>query len=347
VIKRMCMIAFGLVVLFLTFGPASKAQTGDSCLGTQTWWSADQIPPGWFVYGQYPGTFVFVIAVRMGAKPAQQGGGACTPPHASKETCPRCPSAGSPISLATGNTYIEEKDISLPGLGGGLSLTRTWLSLWPSSQIASSIGLFGPNWRSTYEERIFMDTGDNYLKYSRGDGSYWSFGYSSLGTFIVAAPRNVAATLSQNATNWVLAFENGEQRQFSLTTGLLTAIIDRNGNTTQLSYDSSNRLTTVTDPAARHMYFNYGSGSGLLVTSVTSDFGVTLSYAYDAQSRLSQVTRPDLTTVSFTYNTQSQITQVTDSNGKVLESHTYDSNGRGLTSAQANGVNALTVTYPQ
>jgi len=95
----------------------------------------------------------------------------------------------------------------------------------------------------------------------------------------------------------------------------------------------------------RHLTFAYGSGTSRLVTSVTSDVGLTLTYSYDGQGRLSKVTYPDLTTVSFTYNSQSLITAVTDSNNKTLESHTYDSNGRGLTDSQAGGVNALTVTY--
>lgn len=188
---------------------------------------------------------------------------------------------------------------------------------------------------------------DNWLTYARGDGGYWSFGLSDSNAWVVASPANVSATLSQTASYILLTFQNGEQRHFDLTTGVLTAIIDRNGNTTQLTYDGSHRLATVTDPASRHLYFNYANGSSLLVTSVTSDFGITVSYSYDAQRRLIQVTKPDQTTISFTYNTQSQITAVTDSNGKVLESHTYDSGGRGLTSSQANGVNSLTVTYPQ
>ena len=164
---------------------------------------------------------------------------------------------------------------------------------------------------------------------------------------ILAAPANVYATFVAGSSNWTITFLNGEQRQFNPSTGLLTAIIDRNGNTTQLTYDSSNRLVTVTDPVSRHLYFNYGTGSGLLVTSITSDFGITLSYVYDTQGRLIQVTKPDLTTVSFTYNAQSQITAVTDNNGKLLESHTYDSTGRGLTSSRANGVESLSITYPQ
>jgi YD repeat-containing protein len=62
---------------------------------------------------------------------------------------------------------------------------------------------------------------------------------------------------------------------------------------------------------------------------------------------LAQVTKPDQTTVSFTYNSQSLITAVTDSQGKTLESHTYDSLKRGLTSSRANGVDAVTISYPQ
>ena len=127
--------------------------------------------------------------------------------------------------------------------------------------------------------------------------------------------------------------------------GSLLAISDRNGNTTQLSYDASNRLTTVRDAASRHLYFGY-SGTGSLVTGITSDAGVSTSYSYDNQSRLAQVTKPDLTTMSFQYDSNSRITAVVDSQGKLLESHTYDSFGRGLTSSGALGVDALTVSYP-
>jgi YD repeat-containing protein len=336
VIKKLVLV---LVVVFIWHGiavPTAQAQNANPCYSGMVSYFPDPIPLGYWILGPGPGLYSFVIAVWNSI---------CAPVAASRETCPTCPYAGGPISLATGNTFIRQTDVSLPGLGGGLTLTRTWNSVWPPTQIASSIGLFGPNWRSTYEERIFM-SGDNYLKYARSDGSYWSFGLNSAGNLVVAAPANVSATLSQPSSYLLLKFQNGEQRQFNPATGLLTAIIDRNGNTTQLTYDSSNRLVTVTSPASQHLYFNYQSGSSLLVTSVTSDFGVTYSYSYDAQGRLSQVTKPDQTTVSFTYNTQSLITQVTDFNGKVLESHTYDSSGRGLTSSQANGVNTMTLTYP-
>jgi hypothetical protein len=127
----------------------------------------------------------------------------------------QCPNCGSPISLATGNTYIAQTDVRLPGISNGLSLVRTWNSVWPATQSALQTGLFGPNWRSTYEERVFTGS-DGYQKYARGDGSFWTFGTGSPAK--VVAPANVTATLVQGATYWTITFQNGEQRQFSTAT---------------------------------------------------------------------------------------------------------------------------------
>lgn len=207
------------------------------------------------------------------------------------------------------------------------------------------IGIFGPNWRSTFEERVYLGSG-NYMKYARGDGDFWSFGYSN-GVWSPAAPAKVSATLIQGATSWTLTFQSGEKRTFDITTGNLLSISDRNGNTTQITYDSSNRLYVVTDPAGRTLTFTYGSPTSFLVTGVASSVGgLSLTYSYDSQGRLTQVTNPDLSTINYTYNSASLITSVTDSQGKVLESHTYDNSARGLTSSRANGVESLTITYP-
>jgi YD repeat-containing protein len=307
---------------------------------TYTWIPGNNNDP----YGHYYGNCVSQPKWTCSAPPPPPAGAASeTGPGPS--SCPSC-AGGRPINLTNGNTYIQQTDIQIPGIGSALVLQRTWNSIWPSSQSGMISGLFGPNWRSTYEERVFVDI-DGTVKYSRSDGSFWSFQlYGSPAVYQTVAPQNTSATLVYGATSWTLSFKNGETRLFDSTSGSLTKIIDRNGNTTQLSYDSSNRLVTVTDPASRHLYFGYGSNSSLLVTAVTSDFGISLTYLYDSQGRLIQLTMPDLTTISFAYNSNSMITAVTDSNGKVLESHTYDSYGRGLTSSKANGVEALTLTYP-
>ncbi len=274
----------------------------------------------------------------------------CSSPAADQETGCGCGKscAGSPVNLANGNTYIMQTDMTIPGLGNGLALARTWNSRWPATQSGSALGIFGLNWRSSYEERVFMGS-DGSIKYSRADGSFWSFGYNgTTGQWLVLAPANGGATLASGSNYWTLSVNNGEQRLFANSSGSLTSVVDRNGNTTQLSYDGLNRLVTVTDPGSRHLYFGYNNANyPYQATSVTSDFGVTLSYAYDQQGRLITVTKPDNTTISFVYNAQSLITAVKDSDGKILESHTYDSIGRGLTSSRVGGIDAVTVSYSQ
>lgn len=328
-------IAALLVIVTQCFWPSrTDAQAGPNCTWTINVWSWLAAPIG---------TYGCILVGVEGGDPCFLQTPYCSPVAGASENCP-CANqhAGQPVSLATGDTWIEETDINLPGLGGGLQLRRTWNSMWPSTQTAYQIGPFGPNWSSSYVERIFVGA-DHYLKYERANGSFWSFGYVN-GYWIPAAPANVTATLVQGTTNWTLTFQDGSQRIFSIATGSLLSIIDRNGNATQLSYDSLNRLTTVTDPASRHLYFNYGTGT-YLVQSVTSDFGITVSYSYDSLGRLLQVTEPDGSTRSFQFDSNSNITAVLDSQNKILEAHTYDNNGRALTSSSANGVAAITMSY--
>lgn len=332
--KKILAVVFSLVVILFVFTTNSEAQSGNPCVLNFTyWWFTGPIPLGATCY-QGPAWFFTTCTIPN----------ALCPPPPECLACQVSGSGGHPINLATGNTYIQQMDLGIPGLSGGLSLVRTWNSKWPSTQSTFQVGLFGPNWRSTYEERVYLGL-DDYIRYSRGDGSFWAFGYNG-STYNVAAPASASATLAAGSTYWTLTLQNGDQRRFDNTTGNLIAIIDRNGNSTQLSYDSSGRLITVTDPVSRYLTFSYGSPSSHLVTGVTASVGPSLAYAYDAQGRLTQVTKPDLTTVSFTYNSQSLIANVTDSNGKILESHTYDSSGRGLTSSRAAGVDAVTFSYP-
>ena len=338
-IKKLALLVLTLFALVLLANSEVEAQS-TSCTGTAIWYFPDPIPPGWICNMPGQGPYSMLCTVPNGN---------CPP----VSWCPTCgkgiASAGHPINLTNGNTYIQQVDVRVPGLGGGLMLERTWNSIWPAIEIPWQSGMFGQNWRSTYEERVFTGSGTsvNYMVYSRSDGGLWYFLPNGGSTWSLASPSNIVATLTKIAgTSWTITFQNGEQRVFSYTSGSLTSIIDRNGNTTLLTYDGTNRLTTVADPAARHLTFNYGSGSqSNLVTSITTDVGISLSYAYDTQNRLYQVTRPDSTTISFSFNAQSLITSVLDQNGKTLESHTYDVNGRGLTSSRANGVDSVTVSY--
>lgn len=345
--RRILGLSLILLIVQCALGGTLAAQSCVGKLATQRWDWPNPVPQGWFYFAPYPAPFSYLIASWTAN---------CPPPG----WCPTCnngsanggvPIVGHPINLANGNTYIQETDIKLAGLGGGLTLERTWNSIWPAILSGFQTGMFGPNWRSTYEERVFPGSGEysGYMVYLRADGGLWVFSAGTGSTWNLTAPANVSATLTQNGSqSWTLAFQNGAEKVFSYASGSLTSVVDPNGNTTQLAYDGSNRLATVTDPASRTLTFTYANSTfPNVATSVSTSVGVSYSYSYDTQGRLSQFTKPDQTTVSFTYNSQSLITAVTDSNGKTLESHTYDSRGRGLTASEANGVEAVTISYPQ
>lgn len=259
---------------------------------------------------------------------------------------PACPNCGMPISLANGNTYIQQTDLQIPGLGGGLDVSRTWNSKWPQTQLGSKAGLFGDNWRSTYEERVTTSSDGSSLKYARNDGSFWSFNrVGSTSQYTLIAPANGDATAQVSSTVLVVKYKNGTTKTFDPVSGSLLTIADRNNNTTTLGYDQLNRLTTVQDAAKRKLYFRYQDDT-YLVNQVTTDIGLTATYQYDTQNRLQVVTRPDGSTLNFEYDQNSLITAVKDSQGKILESHTYDSQGRGLSSSRADGVDSVTLQYP-
>src|SRR5262249_49114443 len=185
------------------------------------------------------------------------------------------------------------------------------------------------------------------VKYSRGDGSTWSFqSLANNGVYHLMAPASQSLSVINDGTQFTVTYQNGEKRLFDLNTGSLTAIQDRNGNTTSIAYDNLNRPVTITDAAGRHMFLGYNDQNfPFQVTNLSTSVSLLLSYAYDAQGNLATVIKPDLTHINFQYDSNSLITAVTDNQGKILESHTYDSSGRGLTSARANGVESLTLAY--
>jgi YD repeat-containing protein len=333
-LRKLSIMAVGLFLCLCFVTTALHAQANPACRAQYQYWAFDPLIPGASCENEAP--FLDLCTV---------GTSKCT------ATCWEClqntPAAGGPINLANGNVFITQTDITIPGLGGGLNLSRTWNSEWPFGEAAGA-GMFGGNWRSTYEESIFVD-GDGLVKYVRATGGIWTLGLTTPEwplIYVMIAPANGGATLIYDGNTWTLTYKSGEKRVFDGPSGHLLSIIDRNGNTTQLTYDASNRLTTVTDPASRHLTFTYASPTSNLVTGVSSDVGISLTYAYDNQSRLSTITKPDLTTVSFQYDSNSLISAVLDSNNKVLESHTYDGQRRGLTSSRAGGVDSMSVTYP-
>jgi YD repeat-containing protein len=272
-------------------------------------------------------------------------GNAVNPAGVGPTSCPL--SCGNPVNISNGNVWIRQRDFSVPGLGGGLDLTRTWNSLRDLAGPPDSPGMFGLGWQSTYEEQLLLVDSQT-LQYWRSDGGAWTFTYNStLNSYSLASPPDVRAQLVQNPATgtFTITLADGTQRLFNAQ-NQLAAIIDRNGNQTTLAYDSSYRLASVTSPGGSTLTFSYNDPNNLMqATSAQDAVGTVATYSYDSVSRLTNVTYPDGSALNFTFDANLNIATVTDNQGKLIESHTYDAQGRGLTSTRAYGVDSVSLTY--
>jgi YD repeat-containing protein len=104
----------------------------------------------------------------------------------------------------------------------------------------------------------------------------------------------------------------------------ITSITDTIGRVTGYTYDSSGRLITVTDPDSLTLQYTYDSANRILTLRDRRNI-VYLTNVYDTSGRVSQQTRADSTTYMFSYtvNGSGVITQtdVTDPAGVCIASH--------------------------
>ncbi len=258
--------------------------------------------------------------------------------------CDECEgAAGQPINLGTGDVWITQQEYVVPGLGGGLTVTRTWNSLWATISPIFQAGMFGQGWISTYEERLQVQDA-SHIKYWRSDGSGWIFTAQADGTYTVSNPLNAHATLTTSQAGSTILFASGMQEAFD-SNGLMLSTTDRNGNATLLSYDGASRLTSVTSAGGQTISFSYDDSScSTCVTTIQDALGTVATYTYDSGA-LTLASYPDHSQLNYTYDASRNILSATDALGKIVESHTYDGQGRGLSSAKANGVEALAVQY--
>lgn len=199
-------------------------------------------------------------------KPSEQLGGSNPSEH------PTQCNAGDPVDCATGDFWQTFSDVSVPGPGPALQLTRTYNSL-----AASSEGPFGYGWSDSYGMSLSVGSGGQ-VTVTQENGSTVSFTPGPApGSF--SAPPRVMAALVQNADG-SYTFTRHQTQVFDFSpSGRLESESDPDGYTTPLAYNASGQLATVTGPSGRAISFAYGPGG--LVSSVTGPMGRTTTYTYD------------------------------------------------------------------
>jgi RHS repeat-associated protein len=262
--------------------------------------------------------------------------------------CPDCagapPSAvAHPVNVTTGNVFFDQTDGVVAGIHG-LSFTRSYNS---RNAYRGESSIFGPGWSHSYEVKVTQPeenaialTGPDgvplYFRDSDGDGKYEAYLPASETSWFV---RSTIGALTQYARQFV----DGSLEIYD-GSGRLTRRADALEQATTLEWDrATGRLLSIRDPGSRTLSLTYGAGGR--ATRLSSGSTSLVDYAYDADGHLASVSYGDGSGYAFTYDKSGQVLEVKDHSGRIVERHSYDGEGRALTSEVSGGQEKVTLAY--
>src|SRR5205085_574577 len=103
------------------------------------------------------------------------------------------------------------------------------------------------------------------------------------------------------------------------------------------------QLSSITDAFGRLLTVTSNSNGQVL--SISDTMGTVAIYTYGGSNELLSVLYADNSAFNFTYDGSLRLATVTDALGQVVESHSYDSQGRAMTSEKQGGVEHYSLNY--
>ncbi|MBM3149476.1 MAG: hypothetical protein FJZ88_05535, partial [Chloroflexi bacterium] len=164
--------------------------------------------------------------------------------HLGSPSSPTNQTVAEPVSVIFGNYTYQHTDLSIPGRGLPVTLERTYNSITPS---VTSDGPFGYGWTHAYALTNTQETTSTVMVKNQ-DGRLDRFTDAGSGNY--TPPPGTFNTLTKNPDGtYTLVHKDQTRYNFNLQ-GRLATIVDKNGNTTTLTY-TGNDLTQITDSAGR------------------------------------------------------------------------------------------------
>jgi RHS repeat-associated protein len=215
-----------------------------------------------------------------------------------------------------GSLTIQDTPIHCPApRGPNLDVTVTYNQREAQQPNAFSYSNFGPKWTFSWLSYVTDDpnnAGANASVYASGGGTEIYSGFNSGSQSYLPEAQSHAVLVRTSSTSYEKRFPDGSKQVFSLSDGssvyprkiFMTQWIDAAANAVSISYDSSFRLTTITDATGQHtVTFSYDlPGDSRKITKITDAFGRYALFTY-TNGELASITDPIGIQSQFSYAT--------------------------------------------
>ncbi|WP_202707342.1 DUF6531 domain-containing protein, partial [Sporosalibacterium faouarense] len=218
-----------------------------------------------------------------------------------------------PVNIITGNYYAVSTDLTIPEIGQDLKIQRYYNSLDKRNSI------IGKGWRLNYDTSLSKNGSSNDITIIYPSGKTIIF-EKDAGSDTYDSPEAVFDTLIQNSDNtYTLELQNKLKYKYN-SSGKLIAIIDKNDNTVNISYDGYGNIDVVTGEGGKTLSFTFVAGK---LKTITDDINRTITYNYDSSNNLKEVIDTGDNTTIYSYNSYG-ITDIRDGNNKKFIENVYD-----------------------
>ncbi|AZM48454.1 hypothetical protein DMB38_24100 [Streptomyces sp. WAC 06738] len=252
-----------------------------------------------------------------------------------------------PVDLATGQMYLSQTDVTLPGLLP-LTFTRRLGSTYRTGW------WFGPTWASTADQRL--ETDDQGVVFVTEDGRLLAYPHPAGTETDVLPEQGPRWPLARLETGGYTVTDPiaGHIRRFSRPDAdglaLLEQISDRNGHTLTFAYDDEGTPLGIRHSGGYDLKVSTDADLGRITALslvAAADDGTDMvikRFGYDPDGNLIEDINSSGIPLTFTYDDRLRVTSWTDRNDERYE-YTYDSRDRCIAEGGAAGHLALTLDY--
>ncbi len=230
-------------------------------------------------------------------------------------------SSGSPmarywIHLLLASLHIEDTPISyVPPRGPKLNFQVIYNQREGNQPPTFNFSNLGPKWTFNWLSYVTDDPSNpatGATVYVRGGGSEAYSGWNDGSQSYAPDAQSMAVLVKTSPTGYERRLPDGSKEVFSVVSGssyprrlFMSKFIDAAANAVTLTYDSTLRLTKITDSLGQITKLAYAlTGDSLKITKVTDPFGRAATFTYTA-GQLTKVTDPVGFQSRFAYNTGS------------------------------------------